>query len=101
MTKADLLINIKSNLRISTTSFDTELNALIDEGLNDIKLSFDIGDNTDNDLLADTGICGAIRTYVRSRFLSGDDHERYDKSYQTQIQKLAVKYNAASFSATD
>ena len=42
MTKAELLANIKANMKISVTSFDTVLNQMIDECIKDIRESMEL-----------------------------------------------------------
>ena len=61
MTKAELLANIKSNMKISVTSFDTVLNQMIDECIKDIRESMDVDSleaMTDVELL---GRCCSLR----------------------------------------
>ncbi len=103
MTRVELLANIKASLRASTTAYDTvEITPLINEALKDITTSMEwAADITEAELLADEMVCGAIRTYVKSRFGTSDDMERYELSYQTQLAKLAVRTNAEQYIELD
>ncbi len=104
MTKAELLANIKTNMKISVTSFDTVLNQMIDECIKDIRESMDVDSleaMTDVELLGDVAVCGTIRTYIRARFGEPSDMAGYELAYQTQLAKLAVRYNATNFVEAD
>ena len=104
MTKAELLTNIKVNLKISVTSYDATLNQMIDECIKDIRESMDVDSLeaiTDVELLTDVAVCGTIRTYIRARFSEPSDMNSYELAYQTQLAKLAVRYNATNFVEAD
>lgn len=81
-----LLDDVKVSLRITTTSFDSEITGLInaaqlDLGIAGVELPTDLDD-----------ICNvAITTYCKMMFGSPDEYDRLKASYDEQKAQLATR----------
>lgn len=87
MTDQELLAFTKKSLRVVTTAFDDEINALI------LAAETDISQATDTDFdITDSVQCNAVAIYCQAYFGYGDDKavERY-KQMLTQIGLRKIK----------
>lgn len=79
-----MLAAVKLALRITTTAYDTEIQALINAGLADLGL---VGIDT-TALAEDALVIQAVKTYVRMNFGSPSDYERLKRSYDEQKAQM-------------
>lgn len=79
-----MLTAVKLALRISTTAYDTEIQALIDAAYKDLGL---LGINTTT-LANDPLVVQAVKTYVRMSFGSPADYDRLKRSYDEQKAQM-------------
>ena len=82
-----MLAAVKLAMRISTDAYDSELNALIQAGLQDLGLAGVTGavlSSSDPDPL----ILRAVITYCRMNFGSPEDYGNLARSYRTQRAQL-------------
>lgn len=75
----------KLALRITDTSFDSEIGALIDSAMLDLGIAGVVLPET-LDALVDT----AVNTYVKIHFGEPDEYDRLKKSYDEQKAQLAT-----------
>ena len=68
MTEQELLTFTKSSLRVASTSFDEEINALIEMAENDINQATDKAFD-----ITDVVQCNAVAVYCQAYFGYGDD----------------------------
>ena len=89
-----MLEEVKKLLRITGTAFDDEVNGLIDECKEDLRLSGVRAETID---ASDVMIKRAIRTYCKANFGFGqEDYERLMDSYNSMKSKLmtSVEYGS-------
>lgn len=79
-----MLTAVKLALRISTTAYDTEIQALINAAYADLGL---LGINTTT-LANDPLVVQAVKTYVRMSFGSPSDYDRLKRSYDEQKAQM-------------
>lgn len=79
-----MLAAVKLALRITTTAYDTEIQALINAGLADLGL---VGIDT-TVLAEDALVIQAVKTYVRMNFGSPSDYDRLKRSYDEQKAQM-------------
>lgn len=79
-----MLTAVKLALRISTTAYDTEIQALINAAYADLGL---LGINT-TALANDPLVVQAVKTYVRMSFGSPADYDRLKRSYDEQKAQM-------------
>lgn len=79
-----MLTAVKLALRITTTAYDTEIQALIDAAYKDLGL---LGINTTT-LANDPLVVQAVKTYVRMSFGSPADYDRLKRSYDEQKAQM-------------
>ena len=80
-----MLASTKLSLRVSTTSFDSEITDLINAGLADLGLA----GVTDDDM-SDPLIKRAVITYVELHFGEPDQYDRLKSSYDEQKAQLSM-----------
>ena len=80
-----MLASTKLSLRVSTTSFDSEITDLINAGLADLGLA----GVTDDDM-SDPLIKRAVITYVELHFGEPDQYDRLKASYDEQKAQLSM-----------
>lgn len=83
-----ILEDIKRELRVKNTAFDSEIQSLIDASLLDLQIP-QIARNkiTESDPL----IKRAIILYCKANFgLENPDSEKYQKAYDSLVQKLSL-----------
>lgn len=79
-----MLTAVKLALRISTTAYDDEIQALIDAAYADLGIS---GIDT-TILVNDPLVVQAVKTYVRMSFGSPADYDRLKRSYDEQKAQM-------------
>lgn len=84
MTAAELTIFVKKSLRVVSTAFDDEINALIEAGKSDITQATD----TDFDI-EDAVQCNAVALYVQAYFGYGD--EKAADRYKDVLQSIGLR----------
>lgn len=84
MTSAELLAYCKLSKRVTSDSFNTEFNNLIEEAKTDIANSTGM-DFDDSDPM----MCSAVVMYVHSHF--GDGNTIAEDRYQRQLSKIATQ----------
>jgi hypothetical protein len=88
-----LIEEVKSDLRIVTNAFDSEITELIDSAILDLKLAGIINSKllTLDTATPDSLLVRAIKLYCKSNFGIGNtDMERYDKTYQSLKMHLCL-----------
>ena len=75
---------IKTALRITTTSFDTELTDLADAALLDLGIA-----GVTNDAQTDPLVLRAIITFCKMSFGEPDEYDRLKKSYDEQKAQMS------------
>lgn len=89
---------VKLALRITSDSFDAELNMLIQAALKDLKIAGAKGSNiVENDQLT----LMAIITYCKMRFGEPDEYDRLKKSYDEQKAQLVTATGYTKWTAED
>lgn len=84
MTAAELTIFVKKSLRVVSTAFDDEINALIEAGKSDITQA------TDADFdIEDAVQCNAVALYVQAYFGYGD--EKAADRYKDVLQSIGLR----------
>ncbi len=84
MTDVELLAFVKKSLRVASTSFDDEINALIQAAEDDISQA------TDKDFdITDSVQCNAVAIYCQAYFGYGDD-KAVDR-YQQMLQAIGLR----------
>ena len=84
-----MLENVKTALRIRNTSFDGEIEDLIDAARHDLALSGVLVEKTESD--DDPLIIRAIITYCKANFgYDNPDADRFEKSYVMLKQHLSL-----------
>lgn len=85
MTDKELLTFVKNSLRVVTSTFDVEINALIDAAKTDITQAtndeFDITDSVQ---------CNAVAVYCQAYFGYGD--EKAINRYQQMLQMIGLRH---------
>ncbi len=82
-----LLANARLALRISTQSFDDEIQLLIMAAIGDLQVAgVEVDDNADTDPL----LIRAIVTYCKANFGEPDEYERLKRSYDEQKAQLVT-----------
>ena len=84
MTSAELLAYCKLSKRVTSDSFNTEFNNLIEEAITDIEESTGTDFDLDNPMM-----CSAVVMYVHSHF--GDGNTIAEERYQRQLSKLSTQ----------
>lgn len=79
-----MLSAVKIALRITTTAYDTEIQALINAALADLNI---IGIDTTT-LSENALVVQAVKTYVRMNFGSPSDYDRLKRSYDEQKAQM-------------
>jgi len=79
-----MLTAVKLALRISTTAYDDEIQALIDAAYQDLGIA---GIDTTT-LEGDPLVVQAVKTYVRMSFGSPADYDRLKRSYDEQKAQM-------------
>lgn len=83
MTAAQMLAATKLSLRITTTSFDSEISALLETALLDLGVAgVEVPDSLD------VLVQQACITYVKMNFGEPDEYDRLKKSYDEQKAQL-------------
>lgn len=85
MTPETMLAAAKMALRITTTSFDTEITSLLNAALLDLGVA-----GVEVPTKANALIQQACITYVRIHFGQPDDYDRLKRSYDEQKAQLAT-----------
>lgn len=85
----DLLAKVKLTLRITESTFDSEIADLINACLSDLGVA---GVSTDMlaDVYTDPLIIMAVKTYCRAHFGEPDEYERLKASYDEQKAQLSM-----------
>ena len=81
------LTKVKMALRISTNSFDNELNDLIDTALADLGIA---GVNGETAVITDTLVRNAVITFCKLSFGEPDEYDRLKASYDEQKAQLSM-----------
>lgn len=85
MTDTELLTFVKNSLRVITSTFDTEINALIDAA------KLDITQATDEEFdITDAVQCNAVAVYCQAYFGYGD--EKAVTRYQQMLQSIGLRH---------
>lgn len=85
MTSSAMLSNTKLALRITTTSFDTEITNLLDSALLDLDVAgVEVPDSLD------VLVQQACITYVKMHFGQPDEYDRLKASYDEQKAQLVT-----------
>lgn len=85
MTAAQMLAATKLALRITTTTFDSEITNLLNAAMLDLGVAgVEVPDSLD------TLVQQACITYVRMNFGQPDDYDRLKKSYDEQKAQLST-----------
>ena len=79
-----MLTAVKLALRISTTAYDDEIQALINAAYQDLGIA---GIDTTT-LVGDPLVVQAVKTYVRMSFGSPADYDRLKRSYDEQKAQM-------------
>lgn len=84
MNDTELKALVKMSLRVSTTSFDTEIDALIQQAKDDITKSCNKAFDPSN-----TDECGMVVLYCKGLF--GDGDEKSWKLYEKRMKLVGVR----------
>lgn len=85
MTDTELLTFVKKSLRVITSTFDDEIDALIDAA------KLDITQATDEDFdITDAVQCNAVAVYCQAYFGYGD--EKAVARYQQMLQSIGLRH---------
>lgn len=85
MTDTELLTFVKKSLRVITSTFDAEINALIDAA------KLDITQATDEEFdITDAVQCNAVAVYCQAYFGYGD--EKAVARYQQMLQSIGLRH---------
>lgn len=79
-----MLTAVKLALRITTTAYDTEIQALINAAMADLNI---VGIDTTT-LAENALVIQAVKTYVRMNFGSPSDYDRLKRSYDEQKAQM-------------
>lgn len=85
MTDTELLTFVKNSLRVVTSTFDTEINALIDAAKTDITQA-----TNDEFDITDPVQCNAVAVYCQAYFGYGD--EKAVNRYQQMLQMIGLRH---------
>lgn len=83
-----LLDKVKGAMRIAVNAYDTELTALINAALADLRVSAGIADNVATAYTNDPLVIQATITYCRAHFGSPADYDRLKASYDEQKAQM-------------
>lgn len=85
MTDTELLTFVKNSLRVITSTFDAEINTLIDAA------KLDITQATDEEFdITDSVQCNAVAVYCQAYFGYGDD--KAVTRYQQMLQSIGLRH---------
>ena len=81
-----MLAQVKLALRVSIAAFDTEIQALIDDCLEELTMLGIYG----GELANDKQILSAVIFYCKARFGDNPDSEKWEKIYRDKVEKLLI-----------
>lgn len=83
-----MLAKVKLALRISTSAFDTEIQALIDDCISELTM---LG-IYDSELANDSQILSTVIFYCKARFGDNPESEKWEKIYRDKLEKLIIAH---------
>lgn len=84
---AEVVVKVKTRLRITSTAFDGEIEDLIDSALIDLGIA---GVNGESAVLTNKLVLTAVSTYVKAHFGEPDEYDRLKASYDEQKAQMSM-----------